>query len=156
MTDSGRTVYGGNGIAPDEKFETPKMDTLESMLFREGLFNFTRSYFGKRSTTLPKGWMPDASVMTELHDYLVKTGVKFQDSQFTADRDWIQRHLAREMYTTAFGLDESDRVFAQNDPEVEKAIESLPKAVSLAQNAKKVIVERMNSQHSQMAAAAKR
>jgi carboxyl-terminal processing protease len=145
MTDSGRTVYGGNGIAPDEKYETPKMDSLESALYRDGLFNFTRSYFGKHSTALPKGWTPDAAVMGELYEYLLKTGAKFDEQQFKNDRDWIQRRLLREMYTTAFGLDESDRIFAQTDPEVEKGIESLPKAVALAQNAKKVIVERMHS-----------
>ncbi|HEY1340003.1 MAG TPA: S41 family peptidase, partial [Bryobacteraceae bacterium] len=134
MTDSGRTVYGGNGIAPDEKYETPKMDSLESALYRDGLFNFTRSYFGKHSTALPKGWTPDAAVMGELYEYLLKTGAKFDEQQFKNDRDWIQRRLLREMYTTAFGLDESDRIFAQTDPEVEKGIESLPKAVALAQN----------------------
>src|SRR5205807_3205331 len=34
MTDSGRTVYGGGGITPDEKFATPKFDALETSAFR--------------------------------------------------------------------------------------------------------------------------
>src|SRR6516225_2811435 len=38
MTDGGRTVYGGGGITPDEKYEVPKLDKLEIGLFRNGLF----------------------------------------------------------------------------------------------------------------------
>ena len=49
MTDSGRTVYGGGGITPDEKYETPALDRLETQLFRDGLFNFTRAYFASHS-----------------------------------------------------------------------------------------------------------
>src|ERR1035441_5751902 len=46
MTDSGRTVYGGGGITPDEAFKTLPLDPLQSQLYRNGLFGFTRSYFG--------------------------------------------------------------------------------------------------------------
>jgi len=63
MTDSGRTVYGGGGITPDEKYEAPKMDRLEVELFRKGLFNFTRQYFTKHST---KGFYPFVDIVFEL------------------------------------------------------------------------------------------
>ena len=47
MTDSGRTVYGGGGITPDEKYVAPKLDALQTELLRKGaFFNFTRHYFG--------------------------------------------------------------------------------------------------------------
>ena len=143
MTDSGRTVYGGGGITPDEKYDVPRMDPFEVELFRSGLFNFTRQYFSKHSTSLPKGWMPDEAVMNDLHDYLLAHGTKFTEAQFTLDHDWIKRYLAREMYITAFNVDESDKVFARTDPEVQKAIDAMPKALTLSQGAKKVIVERM-------------
>ncbi len=71
MTDSGRTVYGGGGITPDEKFAAAKLDGLEISLNRDGLFNFTRAYFGKHPSALPKGWMPNDQVISELHDYLM-------------------------------------------------------------------------------------
>ena len=72
MTDSGRTVYGGGGITPDEKYDAPRMDGLEVELFRSALFSFTRQYFTKHSASLPKGWMPDDAVMNELHDFLLQ------------------------------------------------------------------------------------
>ena len=146
MTEGGRTVYGGGGITPDEKYETPKIDRLEFDLGRNGLFNFTRSYFATHSTNLPKGWMPDENVLVDLHGYLLKQGTAFTEAQFTQDRDWIKRYLAREMYITAFNLDESDRMFAQTDPELAKAIEAMPKASALLESARKIIVQRMNAQ----------
>jgi len=145
MTDSGRTVYGGGGITPDEKYVAPKLDVLEGELLRGALFSFTRDYFAKHSSTnLPKGWMPDANVIEDLHDYLLKRGTKFTEADFTKDHSWIRRNLAREMYIYAFGEDESNQMFADTDPEVAKAVEAMPRAEALAQTARKVIVERMN------------
>jgi carboxyl-terminal processing protease len=122
------------------------MDRLEFDLWRNGLFNFTRSYFATHSTNLPKGWMPDENVLVDLHGYLLKQGTTFTEAQFTQDRDWIKRYLAREMYITAFNLDESDRMFAQTDPELAKAVEAMPKASVLLESARKIIVQRMNAQ----------
>src|ERR1035438_1514311 len=69
MTDSGRTVYGGGGITPDEEYTTPKLDALEAQLYRNGLFEFTRAYFAKHPTAVPKGWTPDDATLSELRDY---------------------------------------------------------------------------------------
>src|SRR4051794_30118856 len=143
MTDSGRRVYGGGGITPDEKFETPKLDKLEIELFRSGLFNFTRAYFAKHSSQLPKNWMPDETVLEELHEFALKAGTQFAETDWTKDHEWIRRYLAKEMYIYAFNVDESDRVFAQTDPEVARAIEAMPKAEALVDKARKIAVQRM-------------
>ncbi len=145
MTEGGRTVYGGGGITPDEKYETAKLDRFQVELFRSGLFNFTRSYFGTRPASLPKGWMPDDQLLTELKSYLKSHGTVFTDAQFVKHHDWIKRYLAKEMYTTAFNVDESDTMFARTDPEVEKAVEMMPKASALLESAKKIIALRTNS-----------
>jgi carboxyl-terminal processing protease len=143
MTDAGRKVYGGGGITPDEKYDTPKMDHLEVDLYRSGLFNFTRVYFAKHNASVPKGWMPDEETINELHDYLLKNNTKFSEAEFTQDHDWIRRYLAKEMYIYAFNVDDSDRMFAQTDPEVARAVDSMTKAASLVENARKVVVQRM-------------
>jgi len=147
MTEGGRTVYGGGGITPDEKFEAAKLDRLELDLARSGVFNFARWYFASHNTSLPKGWMPDTAFLEEFHDYLLKHGSSFTESEFVQDRDWITRYLVREMYLTAFNIDESDRVFAQTDPEVAQAVDAMPKANALLESTKKILVERMNAQH---------
>jgi carboxyl-terminal processing protease len=143
MTDSGRTVYGGGGITPDEGFKVHPMDHLQSQLFRNGLFGYTRSYFSTHSSRLESGWLPDRETLNQLHDYLLKNGYSFTEVEWAMNQDWIKRYLAKEMYIWAFNKDESDRVFAQLDPEVQQAVEALPEAGTLAANARKVIGQRM-------------
>ncbi|HJZ98290.1 MAG TPA: S41 family peptidase [Candidatus Solibacter sp.] len=151
MTDGGRTVYGGGGITPDEKYESAKLDRLEAELFRFGLFDFTRSYFGSHSTHLQAGWMPDEQVLSQLHDFMEKRnadkgGAPFAAADWTKDHDWIKRYLAKEMYTTAFDVDASDAMFSRTDPEVAKAVEMMPKAAQLIETAKKITAQRTKAQ----------
>ncbi|HTS76858.1 MAG TPA: S41 family peptidase [Bryobacteraceae bacterium] len=148
MTDSGRTVYGGGGITPDQKYTAPKLDKFQSLLLRKyEFYNFSAKFFGARqSTALPKGWSPDASVMNDFENFLHQEKVEFTPADFNSHRDWIQEQLKREMYITAFGVNASDQVAAEQDPEVQAAIQALPKAKALLDAAKKTLVERMDSQ----------
>jgi carboxyl-terminal processing protease len=142
-TDSGRTVYGGGGITPDAVFKAEPMDRLQSQLYRNGLFSFTRSYFATHSSKVAADWTPDEQVLNDLHDYLLQNDYKFTEVEWAKNQDWIKRYLTREMYVWAFNKDESDRVFAKMDPEVAQAIEDLPQAATLVENARKTIVQRM-------------
>ncbi len=142
MTDSGRTVYGGGGITPDEEYRAPALDALEGELFRTYLFQFARRYFTKHPKNLPAGWMPGAETLAELRTYLASQHVQADDAEFARDRDWIVRDLAKEMYVYAFNVDESDKLFAKTDPEVKQAVESMPKAASLVENARRVMARR--------------
>ncbi|HUI54458.1 MAG TPA: S41 family peptidase [Bryobacteraceae bacterium] len=147
MTDSGRTVYGGGGITPDEKYTPPKLDHLQiALLSRSAFFNFSRNYFGQHDTKLPKGWSPDLTVLNDFHDFLLKQNYTFTEAEFTQDHDWIMRDLKDEMYKTAFNLDESERVSIESDPEVERAVDAMPKAKALLDTARKIVVERMRTE----------
>ena len=58
MTDSGRTVYGGGGITPDEKIEAPKSnDFQDELLYQAGLLPLCRALPGQphRRQELPGG-----------------------------------------------------------------------------------------------------
>jgi len=148
MTDSGRTVYGGGGITPDEKYTAPKYNKFQIEMIRKyTMYNFTAKFFGGRQDTkLPKGWSPDEKIVADFHDFLQKNNVPFTEADFTANHDWIKQELKREMYITAFSYDESRKVAIEQDAEVQKAMESLPKAKGLVDNAKKLMVQRMNQQ----------
>jgi carboxyl-terminal processing protease len=145
MTDSGRTVYGGGGITPDEKFDPPTLDRFQAELVRNGFFDFVRHYFATHPASLPEGWMPDNQTIRDFHDFLVRKGTVFTEQEFNSRRDWIVRNLTREVYMTAFNADVADRMYAQTDPIVLKAVDSMPKALALVENARKIIVQRMNS-----------
>lgn len=145
MTDSGRAVYGGGGIAPDEKILPPKLSRFQIEVFRKyAFFNFTSKYFGTRKkATLPEGWEPNDAILSEFHRFLLDEGASFTEAEFTEHHDWLRTHIKREMYTTAFGKEEADRVAIEADPVVAKAIDALPRAKALLENAKKVIAQRI-------------
>jgi len=143
MTDSGRTVYGGGGITPDEKFELSKYNAFQIEVLRKyALFNFSAKYFGTRDAKLPKGWEPDDAIINEFRAFLETQKATFTPADFAANRDWIKKELKREMYITAFSQDESQRVAIEQDPEVLAAIDSMPKAKALVDTAKKLLVQR--------------
>jgi carboxyl-terminal processing protease len=145
MTDNGRTVYGGGGITPDEKYVAAKLNKFQIELLRKfAVFDFAAQYFGARKdTVLPKGWEPDENLVNEYHQFLLKNGVQFTEADFTANHQWVKEQLKHEFYITSFGLDDSERVKIEQDPEVIKAIESMPKAKQLLDSSKKQIVQRM-------------
>ncbi len=147
-TDSGRTVYGGGGITPDQKYEPPKPNHFQTALLTKDrfiFFTFTAKWFGTHAQTkLPKGWEPDASALNDFHEYLMKQNILFSEAEWTDNRTWIESQLKREMYATGFSFEESQKVAVQTDPMVTKAIDALPEAKSLLEKSKKLIVQRIN------------
>jgi carboxyl-terminal processing protease len=145
MTDSGRTVYGGGGITPDEKIPTPKLSKFQTdLLFRKyAFFNFSAAYFGGRSAKLPAGWSPDNDVLNQFHDFLLKQKIDFTEADWTENADWIKDQLKREMYITAFSYEASQKVAAETDPMVIQAAQAMPQAKALLERSKKLMVQRL-------------
>jgi len=143
MTDSGRTVYGGGGIAPDEKYTPAKLDRFQVDLIRQAaFFNFTAKYFGTNSAKLPRDWQPDQDVENAFHRFLLDSGISFTEAEYATDHDWMRSQLRREVYAYAFSVDDANRIAIETDPEVAKAVESLPKAKALLDTAKKLLAQR--------------
>lgn len=145
MTDSGRAVYGGNGIAPDEKFAPVPLNKFKiELLRRAAFFSFTPAYFGTKEAKLLKGWAPDAKVLDEFKAFLKKSNATFTEEDFKANETWVKNTLQAEFYKTAFDIDEAAKFEVEVDPEILKAVDALPKARELGDKAKKMIVQRMN------------
>ena len=139
-TDSGRIVFGGDGIAPDEKYETPKATHLESQLEnRLAFFFYAPEFFATHDEHLTKDWKPNDQVMEDFSFFIKRRGIEFTSEDFVRDRSWIQDRLRVELFTTAFSREESDRLGFQTDPEVRKALESLPSSKALLDKAREVI-----------------
>ena len=147
MTDAGRTVYGGGGITPDEKYVSPLANKfqIEVKLRKYAIFSFATHYFSNHDTKLSRTWEPDEALVNDFHEFLLKNNVDFTEAEFTQNHDWIKGELKREMYITAFSWEDSLRVEKEFDPAVAKAIDSMPKAKALLENAKKLIVQRTNT-----------
>ena len=144
MTDGGRTVYGGGGISPDEKFVPEKLDPFETDLLSKFAFsNYTKHFFAIHKEKLPSGWNVDTATMDAFHQYLLDQKIEFTEADFPRDYDKVRRRLQAEIYKTGFSVDEAQKYETMTDPEVEAAINAMPKAEALLQSARKIIVERM-------------
>ena len=150
MTDSGRTVYGGGGISPDEKFQAPKLNKfqIEIKFRKNSFFNYAPKFFAERgSIKLPQEWAPDAAVMDAFHKFAIKEKVEFTEADWTDNLEWLKQEFRQEVYITAFGKETADHVGVENDPTVQKGIEAMPKAKQLLESAKKMLVQRLNPQN---------
>jgi carboxyl-terminal processing protease len=137
QTDLGRVVYGGGGITPDEKFDTPKLDAFEVGVIRKNsFFTFSAHYFSTHPTKLAQGWAPNEDLLNDFHDYLMKNGVDFSEADWTRDHSWLRDELRQEMYITAFSYEDSQKIAVEQDPEVQKAVDAMPKAAHLLAESK--------------------
>jgi carboxyl-terminal processing protease len=135
-TDSGRVVFGGDGISPDQRYSDPAHTHLQSQLLgRLAFFFFAPQYFSSHSSVMSKDWVPGPDVVETFRSFIAGRGITFTPAEFEADRAWIQERLRYELFVTAFSKEESDRVILENDPEVRKAVDSLPSSRTLLQKA---------------------
>lgn len=142
-TDAGRQVYGGGGITPDIQISEQRMSDFQILLRREFAFeNFAQHYTLNRSS-MPKSWEADDAVVEEFRQFLHSEGIEFDEADFIADTDFIKRFIKREVYVSAYDLDEGERVYYELDPDVEKALEALPKAKQLLENPSRMIAEQL-------------
>src|SRR5215469_7144204 len=144
-TDSGRKVYGGGGITPDEKYDPPKSNVLQRRLVSSGVFfHFGSSYFSGKAPALPEGWMPDGEMLERFQGYLKSEKVLVMDDEFAANRQWVFDQLRWELSSRAFGRRTADRAALSSDPEVTYAISCLPKAQALFEQVREVLARRQN------------
>ena len=146
-TDGGRKVYGGGGITPDEKYASQHYNLFQrrvasSATGPNAFFHFGNVYFGAAKPALPAGWEPDDDTFARFKTFLKTAGITFTDEEFAANRDWLRDQIKYELYFRAFGSKAANRSQWSSDPEIRKAIESLPRAQSLLQQVQRVLAQR--------------
>lgn len=149
LTDSGRQVTGGGGITPDIMVMAPKLTKFEEALFRSDVFfpaetgvgGFTRYYLGTRPT-INKDFVVNDTMMRTFRDYLSKHNVHYTEPDIAENQDWIKRKMKQEIFMSAFGQQEGFKVLLEADPQAQKAIDAIPQARALFQNARKIVAQR--------------
>jgi carboxyl-terminal processing protease len=145
LTDSGRTVYGGGGITPDVKIQPQKSNRFEDELLQHyAFFNFAKHYVVNHQPT--KSFEVDDAVMQDFRKFLDQEKIPYTEADLSQNNDWIRSTIKSEIFIDAFGQDEGLKVRAESDPQVTKALELLPQAKALAENAKKIVAERGSGQ----------
>lgn len=140
LTDSGRTVYGGGGITPDVMIATPKSNHFQDTLLQHyAFFNFAKRYVVDHRPA--KNFEVDDEVMQEFRKSLDAANISYTQAELIDNNDWIRSNIKAEIFIDAFGEDEGLKVRTEADPEVLKALDLLPQAKALADNARKIIAE---------------
>jgi carboxyl-terminal processing protease len=141
LTDSGRTVYGGGGIMPDVKIPPVKSNKFQdTLLQRYAFFNFAKRYILNHHPT--KSFETDDVTLQDFRKFLDEEKIPYTEADFVENNDWLRSSIRSEIFVDAFGQEEGLKVRAETDPDVIKALDLLPQAKALADNARRVVAER--------------
>ena len=110
LTDSGRTVYGGGGITPDEKITDGTFDPdnfnrfqialLQQYVFVEnGIGNFCKQYIAAHAIT--NDFTVDDAVMQQFKDFLKANQIDYTDADIAANLDWVKTEIEAELFTSS-------------------------------------------------------
>ena len=150
-TDTGRPIYGGGGIAPDEPVKARPLTPQQARLI-DPIFAFAREAVNGRVGGVPAsfkvGGMPEFERNVEPEAFVVDDKVykafkefavanygeelKLTEAQLDRGREFIARQLRYDLTTAAYGSVKATQVLMFDDPQVAKAIDSLPRARDLA------------------------
>jgi len=157
-TDTGRAVYGGGGIAPDESVEA-KTVTLSQRRLLSPAFLFARELVNGRIRGFESSRItaPSLSHQLQSDEFVVSDALfkafrefvlnnpsfKVTPAMLDKNRDFAALQVRFNIVTAAYGRVTGDRVFiVQDDPQVAKAVEAMPKARDLAMSSRQSKAQR--------------
>ena len=147
-TDTGRAVYGGGGISPDESVG-PRTVNLTQRRLLSPAFLFSRELVNGRIRGFETSKIANIKFRHELQPEELKVtdamfqafrnfvtaepGYKITAANIDRYRSYIELELRFNLVTAAYGRVIGDRVFiTMDDPQVAKAMDVIPKARDLA------------------------
>jgi carboxyl-terminal processing protease len=153
-TDSGRTVYGGGGIAPDVEVKFPAIEIERQRVWLDAVFEFTRALVAGQIPGFPEFKIdhpadhnhrlePDeyrisdkvlAAFKTFIRDH---KGLKVNEARVDKDADFLKRWIRYEVVTAAYGAETAAQVLLEGDVQMQRAIAELPQAKALADTARR-------------------
>ncbi len=152
-TVTDRKVFGGDGIQPDEVVKSDEITQTQASLL-DPMFLFSREVvsgriaglenyhagpvtFGRRVT--PSDYPMSDDLMSAFVTYVAKDpAYRFSSEIFQKESAFIKLRLRYNIVMSTFGAVSAGQVLIENDPQVAKAVETLPRAAQLAQLAAKV------------------
>ena len=147
-TDTGRAVYGGGGISPDEVVK-PGLITAAERHLRDVLFAYsleltTGRVAGFESYKVQRAIEFDHDLANEdfpVTDALYKDLKRFAASkpifkvsadQLDKSRSYAERQLRYNILSAAYGYRTATQVFNDADPQIARAVDAMPRARELA------------------------
>jgi len=152
-TDTGRAVYGGGGISPDEVVKPGTISAAERHL-RDIAFAFSLELISGRvqgfdSYKIQRGiefehdlesedYPVTDALFTEFKKFAASKPVyKVTADQLDKSRTFAERQLRYNILSAAYGYRTATQVFNDADPQVARAVDAMPRARELALAASK-------------------
>lgn len=151
QTAVGRVFYGGDGITPDIEVKEPATTPLR-LRIAEAAFHFTRHLaagvvpgfeaYKVEKVQYGKSAKPGDFAITDRVLEAFRTFVRthpenqLQPAQIDEELEFAKLRLRQEIITAAFSNDAGARVLLDSDVQVLRALEALPDAKRLADNAR--------------------
>jgi carboxyl-terminal processing protease len=143
-TDAGRTVYGGGGITPDVEIPERKLNPFQELMIRRfAFFNYAKHYLATHPS-IPQDFEATDDIVNQFRQFLHEQQIAYSEEDFAANREFVQRRIKLELVLSVFGTGEAYKIEAADDPQIQKAVELLPQAASLLENARQVIAQQDN------------
>ncbi|HEY0366004.1 MAG TPA: S41 family peptidase [Pyrinomonadaceae bacterium] len=150
-TDTGRAVYGGGGISPDEVIKPGTINATERQL-RDVLFAFSLELISGRIPGFEQYKVQRAiefdhdlanedfpvtdTLFKELKKFAAaKPSYKGTPEALDKSRTFAERQLRYNLLSAAYGFRTATQVFNDGDPQVSRAVDAMPRARELAQAA---------------------
>ena len=141
LTDAGRTVYGGGGITPDEKIDSPKANHFQDQLvIKSVFFHFAPHYLANR--TVDKNFLVDDAVLADFKKFVTDQNIPVSEADLNTNLDWVKVNIKEKILTSQLGQLQGLRTMADWDPMIQKALTFLPEAQALEDNAHKVLAQK--------------
>jgi carboxyl-terminal processing protease len=142
LTDSGRTVYGGGGITPDQPIDNLKSNRFQDLLLQNyAFFNFSKHYLAVHKS-VDKNFTVDDAVLQEFKNFLKTNNIDYTDQDIAGVQDWIKESIKSDLFTSQFGQNEGLKVRAEWDPQIAKAITYIPEAQNLQDHLKLALAQK--------------
>jgi carboxyl-terminal processing protease len=131
LTDNGRPVYGGGGIAPDIELPPATLDNFQARLQWERAFEGYAEQVRHSYPEVGDGWQAGAKEFGEFREYLTLDNVPFTAEDLDKHHDYILRTITRQVVSAWRDIYAGMRAEAHLDPAVIRALELLPQASTL-------------------------
>ena len=136
LTDAGRPVYGGAGIAPDIALAPEEYDELNQWMINARSFERFAHRLTLDSSPIGPDWDLDREAFDDFQAFVRQERIDADPESLESRWSFIRRQLKKAVYTAVFDLDQGERVSAELDPAVRQALALLPEAEALLLDAK--------------------
>jgi carboxyl-terminal processing protease len=151
-TLTNRKVFGGNGIQPDEVVN-PVLFSRDQSALLDPIFQFARITSARSfadvkisaervglSKRIRSGDVKvDDELIAAFENYVRSDPEwKISDDVLSREANFVRSRLRYQLAVAAFGIVPANQILAEDDPQIAKALESLPRAAQLAATAARI------------------